>query len=372
MIYGNTFLNEAYDENCSIDNINFILSEAFNTINSLDFITEDTFAISGPTEQKKWYTKIFETIKNAFSKAAQFIIKIINDFIEWVTKTYNDTNIKDNIMGKIGKEFTWDKMNKMISQGYKCTLGHLPVSLAFFNLKNTNIAKMFKMRSENIDKDIDAISKSSNVDDAEKLYKNLKNDQFKKIRNSLNIYKSAEFLKSNQEVMNISADDYDAFTRDYNFAKALGKQKEINIDDYKLYYNFTVKVTSDQKNYIPSQNDFESTKQVATSGQSYAKNFKASSKGLIDKFKKEIYEPLERQYKALSFNNDSNGELSDTEQKLKIEQIYYKAKAEYNLLCMRCLTDSMNESLKSLHIVTNYGIKTFLFWILCSKKYNLN
>ena len=369
MIYGNVYLNEVYNESCSIDNIDFILSEAFNNIDSLDFITEDTLAISGPTEPKKWYARIFETIKNAFTKAAQFILKIINDFVDWVTKTYNNTNIKDNIMGKIGKDFTWDKMNKMISQGYKCTLGHLPVSLAFFNLKNTDIAKMFKMRSENIDKNIDAISKCSVADDAEKLYKELKGDQFKKIRNSLNVYKSAEFLKSNIEVMNISADDYDAFTRDYNFAKVLGKQDEVDISDYKLYYNYTVTLSDDKKHYIPSQNDFNSTKQVATTGQSYAKDFKASSKRLIDNFKKEIYEPLERQYKALSVNN--NGELSDTEQKLKVEQTYYKAKAEYSLLCMRCLTDSMHESLKSLHIVTNYGIKTFLFWILCSKKYNL-
>lgn len=364
-LYGNKFINSSVVEEITYEQMMDIYYDSHYQIESLfrDIdhsylsLNEDTLAISGPVQKasfKETLKKIIDKAKELFDNFVKWISTCIKRFTEWITKVYNQTNVKDSIMSKIGKNLTWDNIKSAIEQGWK----GLPKEKGLCLVKEMNpttlraseLLRDATNKDKEYNKIIEKINKTETLEIAEEHYKEFEQ----------------EFISETRRDTIPSSVNMIIWHNDLKLSSKDLKARFNNLTEEDLLYDyitFSAGESQDKKHLLVNESGFNSTKKMALYGEVLTKWYKNDLNDAVKVIKQDVLDPLQRES-----NNISGGEaLTDND---KIYLIYNKARikvAEYVVkLGMRAVKDQTT----IMKYLNSQAIRTYLYLLSVNRKYN--
>ncbi len=389
MIYGNVYLNEAYNaESVYGSDWEVGFTEAFNTISNMMGILESADILlegEGSSEQKKklserikaGFDKIIEAIKEAFKSFCKSIKEKCNEVADKLIRWYEEHNISRVLVDQYVKNWDYKKEIEEVKEIIKNCSG----KYLFGHLKNINYTNFYSLRYqydkgglddffEKIDNKINDISKSEEYSAAVNMYNDICTDcknMEERINNSksmMNIFFSNlqiqqdEIETKNSNIKNEIDSWFD--TNDYDMISYLFERDHSVTNEYDIETMIEYIQDSKKKaNIIKNSYNFDID---------YAKRKVDSSIKDIEKIQKHIKEDTITNINKTSTSKntfDYNPKVSyDISTKsMKNDLLAAKAKLKRSNLYLKYVM-----GIKKINLRINFMICTIMFRMLADTK----
>ena len=271
----------------------------------------------------KWFKEVWDKLIASVKKAVEKM---------------RDLTLRDKAMNKLFSNFKYDQLEEARDKGWQGLLYETTVMCNPANMHDSEIIRLLRRQPESnpadLNKKVFDIASASSIEDAEKLYNELKDDCDIFLRDPSTKVHNVQQIQNNRD----------------SFLSSLFKQFGMDDDRGKVFFTYMrIKNPKDDRFGWPDQSQFDNCKSLALDGEKYVNT---TRRDYYNDHIKELEEFVNSDIKKVLDNKVEVNDLSDESN--KIMGYHYKAM----LLTDKTQLTLHNRICTEIVRLINYQIKT--------------